>query len=387
MMAMNAAFYGFTVAAARALIPAELGAVTALMGILLIGNVASLGLQAAIARRIAVAPEQQDEIVGLAARVTLQTALAVGAVVALSTLVLTPVLNLDSYLLVVLCGATLVPLTIMGGQAGVAQGSESWRTLTAIYLSNGFGRLIIGGVALVVDQSTMSAMIGIAIGAWAPVIAGFPTLRGVRQHGQGRSRRPLMREAALGTHALFASFVLSNLDALIARARFDAHESGLYAAGLILTKAALFLPQFVSVVLYPRLARDHTVQSLRRGLLLVISAGAAATLATAALPWLALILVGGDKYGEVEGRLWLFALSGSYLAIINLLVLDALARHAHGVVAAVWAAAAAVVAIALIADVHITGLVVTVIVVSSALAGYVIWRAGRVLPKTEPAES
>jgi O-antigen/teichoic acid export membrane protein len=372
MVGMNVAIYGFTVAAARTLVPAELGALVALLGVLLMGNVVSLGIQAVTARRIAVAPQDRADVVGVVVRVTVAAAVAVGGVVAAASVVLVPLLRLESAWPVLLAGLTLVPLTVMGAQAGIAQGSERWRTLTGIYLANGVGRLVCGTLAVLVVPSATSAMVGIAVGAWAPVVVGLPLLRGHLRDPRGVSRRPLVRETVLGSHALLAYFVLSSLDALVARNRFEAHEAGLYAAGLILSKAALFAPQFVSVVLFPDLARDETRRARLQAVLAVVGLGAVAVLATALLPRLALVLVGGSQYEEIAGRLWLFALAGSCLAVVHLLVFDALARHAHGVVVLVWAAAALVVAIAYGFDVHLTGLVTTVAAVSAALA-VVVW--------------
>ncbi|KQO37497.1 hypothetical protein ASF37_13875 [Aeromicrobium sp. Leaf289] len=377
MMGMNVAIYGFTVAAARNLVPAELGALVALLGILLMGNVVSLGIQAVTARRIAVAPDDRADVVGVVVRVTAAAALAVGAVVALLSVVLVPLLRLDSPWPIVLAGLTLVPLTVMGAQAGVAQGSERWGSLTAIYLANGLGRLVLGTAALLVEPSATSAMVGIALGAWVPVLVGAPLLRGHVLHPRGISRRPLVREAVLGSHALLAYFVLSSLDALVARNRFEAGEAGLYAAGLILSKAALFAPQFVSVVLFPDLARDETRRARTQAVLAVAGLGAVAVAATALLPRLALVLVGGEQYEEIAGRLWLFALAGSCLAVVHLLVFDALARHAHGVVVLVWAGAAVVVGVAYGLDVHLTGLVTTVASVSAVLAVIVWFVPGR----------
>lgn len=368
MMGMNIAVYAFNVVSARVLLPKEFGALTALFGIILVGSVSSLGLQAVTARRLAVDPQHADQIISATARVTAIVASTVGLVVAASTVILTPVLKIDSYWPVVLCGATLVPLTIMGAEAGVAQGSSRWGSLTAIYLGNGFGRLTGGSLALVISPSVTSAMIGIALGSWAPAIAGARLLLGHRTSGPMVSRRPLLREALLSTHALLAYFVLSNLDSLIARNRFDVHESGLYASGLILAKAALFFPQFVSVVLFPDLARATTHHARLRAVSLVAGFGALAVLATATLPRVALILVGGDKYDEITGRLWLFALAGSLLAIVHLLVFDALARHAHGIVVMIWAAAAAVIASSYGLGVGINGLVLTVAAVAGTLA-------------------
>lgn len=372
MMVSNVVVYGFSVASARLLVPAELGAVTALLGILLMGNVLSLGLQAATARRLAVDPDRSAQIIGVVRRVMVLAGCAAGAAVALASVVLTPVLKLDSFVPVVLCGLTLVPLTVMGAEAGIAQGSERWRSLAAIYVANGMGRLVCGTAALLVEPSATSAMVGIAIGALVPVLVGLPQLRGHATPAGPASRRPLVAETFHGTHALLAYFVLSSLDSLIARNRFDEHESGLYAAGLILTKAAMFLPQFVTVVLFPALARDRTSRSRLRAVLLVGGCCAVAVAATAALPRLALVLVGGHQYQEIADRLWLFALAGSFLAIVNTLVLDALARHAQGIVALVWAAVAVLVGVAYGLDVHITGLVCTVAGVAATLA-LVVW--------------
>ena len=368
MMIGNVTVYGFSVASARLLVPSELGAVTALLGILLIGNVLSLGLQATTARRIAIDPEHQDEVVGVVRRVTVLAGLAGGALVAAASVVIAPALKLDSPVPVLLCGITLLPLTVMGAQAGIAQGTEQWAALARIYVANGVGRLACGAAALVVDPSTTSAMVGVAVGACVPVLVGLPVLKAPTAATTAGSRRPFITEAFHGTHALLAYFVLSSADSLIARNHFGEHDSGLYAAGLILTKAALFLPQFVSVVLFPALARDTTSRSRLRAVSLVGACCALAVLATAALPRLALILVGGPQYEEIADRLWLFALSGSCLALLNVLVLDALARRAHGVVALIWVAVVVVVGVAYGADVHITGLVVTVASVAGALA-------------------
>ncbi len=293
-----------------------------------------------------------------------------GLLVAASTVVLTPVLKLDSYWAVILCGATLIPLTVMGAESGIAQGTARWGALTAIYVGNGVGRLIGGAAALAISQSVNAAMIGIAIGSWLPALAGARLMIG---HGKGAliSRRPLLKEALFSTHALLAYFVLSNLDSLIARNRFDEHESGLYASGLILAKAALFFPQFVSVVLFPDLARATTHHARLRAVSLVAGFGALAVLATAALPRVALILVGGHQYDEITGRLWLFAVAGSCLAVVHLLVFDALARHAHGIVVMIWGAVVAVIAAAYGLGVGITGLVLTVALVAASLAAVV----------------
>jgi O-antigen/teichoic acid export membrane protein len=364
-LGMNGAAYVFSIVAARVLIPSEFGVVTALLSLLQMGVVASLGLQAAAARQIAVAPGRRDETVGVVLRSTTSAALAVGAGTAVAAPALTWLLHLDSVWPALLCAATLVPLTAMGGFVGIAQGSERWAAVTLIGLANGFGRLIGGSIALAIHPSVNSAMVGVAVGAWAPVLIGVGVL-GLKVAGR-HTRKPLIREAIAGTHTLFAFYVLSNADALIARNHLHPHQAGLYAAGLILGKAALMTPSFVGVLLYPRLAQDDTAASRRLAAGIVGAIGLLATLGTAALPQLALLLAGGPQYAEVAGRLWLFTLAGSIWAVVQVFVLDALARR-RGVARFTWLAVAVLPAAALTFDVGLTGLVTTVAAVGVCLA-------------------
>src|SRR5688572_21746076 len=296
MMTMNVTVYAFNVLAARLLVPREFGALTALFGIILVGTVAQPGLQAVTARRLAVAPDARPEIVAATVRVTALAASMVGLAVAASTVVMTPALKLDSHWPVILCGLTLVPMTVMGAQSGVAQGTTRWGFLTAIYVGNGIGRLAGGTIALLISPTPTSAMIGIAIGAWTPVLAGAPMLFRRAAATGFRAPTSMMREAMLSTAVLLAFFVLSNLDALVARNLLDENDSGLYASGLILAKAAFFLPQFVSVVLFPDLARATSHHARLRAASLVALLGALTVAGTAVLPGLALVLVGGDEY-------------------------------------------------------------------------------------------
>lgn len=376
-VAMNVAAYVFSLVAARLLVPEDFGAVTALLSILQMGVVASLGLQAASARRIAVAPEQRVQTVGIVLRSTTIVSLAVGTVAILLTPALVWALHLDSVWPALLCAATLIPLTAMGGFLGIAQGWERWNVVTTVSLANGFGRLVFGVVALLISPTITSAMLGVAVGAWMPVLIGLAKVRmrprtDIPPNSPGDqvrapSRRPLLREALTGTHTLFAFYVLCNFDALIARNRLDAHEAGLYAAGLILTKAALMAPSFVGVVLYPRFATDETAASLRLAVSMVAALGVLATVATALLPQVALVLAGGAQYAEVTHHLWLFTLAGSVWSIVQVLVLDSLARRRSGVAALTWVAVITLPLLVFVTGVGLVGLVLIVGIVGAAL--------------------
>ena len=331
MMTMNVTVYAFNVLAARLLVPREFGALTALFGIILVGTVASARTagrhRPAAGRRAGLA----GEIIAATIRVTALAASAVGLAVAATTVVMTPALKLDSHWPVILCGATLVPMTVMGAQSGIAQGTSRWGFLTAIYVGNGLGRLVGGTVALLISPTPTSAMIGIAIGAWTPVLAGAPMLLGHFSGPDGtRSAASMLREALLSTSRCSPSSCSATWTPSSPATGSTCTRAACTHPGLILAKAAFFLPQFVSVVLFPDLARatSHHARCARCPSSALL--GALTVAGTAVLPQLALILVGGDEYAAIRDRLWLFALAGSLLAIVYLLVFDALARHAHG---------------------------------------------------------
>ena len=61
------------------------------------------------------------------------------------------------------------------------------------------------------------------------------------------------------------------------------------------------------------------------------------------LSGLALVFVGGSEYAEIESQLWLFAVLGTLLAMLQLLVYSVLARQGQRSVYLVWAALVALV--------------------------------------------
>jgi len=338
MAIMNVAAYGFTLIASRRLIPEQFGAITALLGLLLIGNVASLGLQATGARRLAT--HTGDGAAALAdAMLKAGRRAAVGLTVV--CVVLTPLfmwlLHIESVVAIVLLAPTLGGLTLMGSQLGVLQGSQRWTELSAIYTASGVGRLVLGGGALLVHPSLDSAMIGLALGAAVPPLLGHFFLRGSGGATAAQIKEGL-RETVHGTHTLLAFFALANADVLFARALLDEKDSGYYAAGLIVAKACLFLPQFVIVLVFPSLANSPgDTTRLRRAILAVVGLGVCAVIGTLVLPGVVVAVIGGaDKYAALGPYTWLFAVAGSAYAVLQLVVYAAIAQQEKRAALVLW---------------------------------------------------
>jgi O-antigen/teichoic acid export membrane protein len=383
---MSAATFGFTFVAAHLLGPRPFGAIASLMNVLLVVNVLSLGLQATAARRISAEPEHVAQIERVILSVTYRSAIVLGLLLVALAPVISDVLRLHSLKTAAMIAVTAVPLTIMGGQAGILQGERRWWPLGVIYIASGVPRFAIGTALMLWHPTEAWAMLGVTIGAFFPVLFGAYALRHERvqrEHDETHGQLAILRETGHNSQALLAFFTLSNLDIVLARNLIDSHDAGLYAGGLILTKCVLFLPQFVVVIAFPSMSTAaERRRALLRSLTLVALLGVFCTAGVLVLHRLALIVIGGTAYVGVESKLWLFAVLGTLLSMLQLLVYAVLARQGRRSTYVVWLAVVALVVVALSTVGSLTGLLVLVTAIDGALLtlllGLSLWHVGKV---------
>lgn len=381
------AAYAVSVVAARALGPDGFGILAALLGILLIGSVLAMGIQAVAARRLV----QVDAVSrDGAARSMLRDGLTGGGAVALATLAISPLLvwllRLDGWGALVLAAATLVPITWAGAQYGVAQGRESYGRLATVYAVVGLGRGIGGMTGALVTGTPLGTMAGLALGTAVGAIIGrivvAPLAAAPRERLDG-----FFGESAHATHALLALFVLTNIDVLLARALLNPDEAGIYGVGAVIAKVAFWLPQFVGVVAFPRFADARRGRATVISLLAVAAIGALVVAGTALLPGLVVAFVGGAAYVSLVPLAWLFAAIGASFALAQALLLTRLAIDDRRAVIAVWAAAALLVALATIVLPHtVGGLAASALVAGLVLAAIGVGVTVREL-RRDPSES
>ena len=366
------AAYAVSVVAARALGPDGFGILAALLGILLIGSVLAMGIQAVAARRLVqVDAASRDG----AARSMLRDGLIGGGAVALATLAISPLLmwllRLDGWGALVLAAATLVPITWAGAQYGVAQGRESYGRLATVYAVVGLGRGIGGVVGALVTGTPLGTMAGLALGTAVGALIGrivvAPLAAAPRERLDG-----FFGESAHATHALLALFVLTNIDVLLARALLTPDEAGIYGVGAVIAKVAFWLPQFVGVVAFPRFADARRGRATVISLLAVATIGALVVAGTALLPGLVVAFVGGAAYVSLVPLAWLFAAIGATFALAQALLLTRLAIDDRRAVIAVWAAAAILIALATLVLPHTVG----GLAASALIAGLVLAAIG-----------
>ena len=262
LAAANGLGYLLTLVASRRLGPDGYGALAALLGVILIGNVLALALQAVVARRTVVAnalPGNDGEPVGTAwaSRLTRGAALVAVALGLLAAAPLTRLLHLDTPVPAVLLAATLGPLTLIGGQLGVLQGGERFHALAQLYLVAGIGKVGGGVVGVLLTDSVTGTMAGTFAGAALAAVIGAVLVS--RSHGSPADRGHALppgaaRETVRATYSLGALFALANLDVVLARHFLEPRQAGLYAIGAVLAKGAFWLPSFVPVIAMPGLA-------------------------------------------------------------------------------------------------------------------------------------
>lgn len=370
MGVMNVAVYAFTVGAASLMGPGPYSPVAAMMSLLTVVSVGALGLQATAARRISAHPENVAQIEAEVLSLTWRVSIGIGVVLLALTPVINIVLRLDNMGLAALAGPVSVPLTLVGGYIGILQGERRWLPLGLVYMAAGLPRLALGLALLAWQPTATVAVLAVLLGAVFPVALGWWILRSSRRPevaDPAHSARAILRETLHNSQALLAFFAVSSADVIVARNTLSDHDAGLYAGGVILAKMLTFLPQFVVVLAFPAMASaSERTRALTRSLTGVAVLGLVGTVGVWMFSWLALYFAGGQEFAEIKGQLWLFALLGTVLALLQLVVYSVLARQGQRSSYIVWLGLVLLVAGGLTTD-TVGGLLMWVLLVDVGL--------------------
>jgi O-antigen/teichoic acid export membrane protein len=339
-VAVNLLAYLVPVLAARRLGADDLGALATSLALVAIATMPGVGLQTAVAVRAA-RPGWDG---GGAARPALITAAICGGVVALASPVLSGALRLPPALPLLLAAMT-APAVLSGWPLGVLQGGER------------FGRLAAGMVLLAVGRyagvlAGLSAGAGLAgsVGLGAVVAWSVPPLllwlARRPDRGEAASPSPLRGRAVFtAVGASLSILVASYADLILARRLLPPGSSGAYAVGAVLTRAAIWAPQVVTLLALPRLARGRPA-ALRAGLALLGLAGVGMVAAAAIAGVPVMRAVGGRQYAGLGHLAPWFVAAGGLYAVTYFLLNAQLAAGARWPSAGLWAVVAGLSAVA-----------------------------------------
>lgn len=289
-------------------------------------------------------------------------------------------------------------LVLLSGEQGVLQGGRRFRSLAMVLGGAGIARVTPALVALALGGTAAVALWGTALGlaaaaAGARRAAGnmkAPSPSGPADYASNRIRLPNeaspgeSAEGALGSResgvlpvlraaqVQAALMALSSADLIVARIVLDDADAGRYAFGAIATKIAFWLPQAVGVVLYPRMAQpQHSTRAVRDALGVLSAIGVVAVVGAAVCAPLAPLFAGQD-YAPIENWLWLFALDGALLALLQGALLSAIAADRTAPAAVTWAGLAVEIAIMLTLARSLPALIGTATAVAAATTAVIV---------------
>jgi O-antigen/teichoic acid export membrane protein len=267
-------------------------------------------------------------------------------------------------------------LVVLSGGQGILQGGRRFRALAVVLGAAGVARvapaLAVLGMGGGAAAALCAAAIGIAVAAvFARCVAGSPLARSrtrhevpdVADHGTNFvGVLPVLRAAQVQA----ALMALSSADLIVARIVLGEQDASRYALGAIAAKIAFWLPQAVGVVLYPRMAQPtHSARAIREALAVLSGIGVVAVLGAAVAAPLAPLFAGQD-YAPIEGLLWVFALQGAILAVLQGALLSAIAVDHTALAAVTWVGLAVEVTLMLSLARSVPSLITTAVCVAAA---------------------
>jgi len=318
-----------SVVAARTLDQASFGAFGAILNSIQIGTTVALGMQALIARRVVTLKNY-----GSLLKFALEVSLIVLVGVALLSYPLSYLFTIE-YWILFLALASLSPFVFIAAQAGIAQGNEFFFRLAGIYILLGLGRSLFAIIGLIVRPELEVVAYAFFFGMLTTAFVGH-FLLGSRQ--KFISAKRITHEypgLVRATQALLALYVLVNVDVLLARVALSPEDSGVYSVGMLAAKIAFFLPQAVTVVLFPRMGRNNS-SALKLALLGTSSIGFAYVLLTYFASESIVNALGGTSYSVLYNDVWLFAIEGTLFAILQVLLYGRIAREDTSVSIMLW---------------------------------------------------
>ena len=350
--------YAASVIAARLLVPAEFGAFGAMQGITQIGTPIGLAIQAVVARRLVKNSQNKHHDL---LKFGLEVSIAVMILTLIVSFPLSSIFHID-YLVLVLTIGAVAPFVFISTQLGIAQGKELYLKVAGIYIVFGIGRSISAIVGLLIYPELISVGIGFFGGTLLSVIFAHYILGNSNKFWKTVRAEKGVSELYKAAQALIALYVLVNIDVLLARIVLSPTQSGVYTVGMLVAKIAFFMPQAITVVLFPKMGKNDS-SALRLAVLGTTLIGSAYVGFCYFASEFVVNAIGGSGYSELYAEVWMFALEGSLFAILQVLLYGRIAREDTKVSILLWAGS-------LIAAVSVWLIAIdTVITVVSSLIG------------------
>lgn len=330
-MTANVASYLLHLPAGRWLGPAGYGEFASLLAAQLVLAVPALALQTVVAR---------EAVHGSSIAVLRRLGYRCAAFAGLIALMLVPVVAwaLDTSVAGAFGSLVTAPLLVLlATEQGLLQGRGRFATLSVVLAAAGIAKVAPAVLVLFLGGGPGAALFAGAAGTGVVAVVAAVLVGRSDRTDNGSSPVPTAGAVLRASQVQLALIALTSLDLLLARMVLDADSAGLYALGAVATKVAFWLPQAVGVVLYPRMANPaQSASAVRTALAVLVGLGVALVAAAAVCAPVVPLLV-GEAYEPVQSLLWMFALQGACLAVLQGALLSAIAGERTNLALVAWA--------------------------------------------------
>ncbi|WP_374112718.1 polysaccharide biosynthesis protein [Gordonia sp. C13] len=356
-------------ASARYLDVSEYGEFAVLLSAMLVLGVPGLALQNVVAREVVLGRDERR-----LRRVGIQTTLYVVVLVAVATPLVALLMRTGVMTTLAALGAAPLLALIAAGQ-GILQGRGEFRTLSWVLAAVGILRSMPIVGAFVLGAGPAGGLLAGTIGAAVSAVVVWAVVGKVGERVSDAGTVGVL-SVVRASQVQLVLIVASSVDLLLSPRVLDAESVGVYALGAIATKVAFWLPQAIGVVFYPRLADPARSRvSLRQAVAVVAGVGVVLTLG-AGLAGPLVPIVFGDGYDELVPLLWLFAYIGAALAVLQVVLLSAIARDRTRVAFVTWIVVATEVVVILTVAGSMVGVAATA-AVAVTIAATATWALTR----------
>lgn len=327
--------FGYNVAVARMLGPAEFSHAAAAVTLLMLSSCVNLAFQLVTAKLIArsIDPRERAGIYTALLRRAWMVGLGVGVGLAIASGPIAAFLRFPSPSFLVVLATGLVFYMPLGAKRGGMQGTCKFSRL-AISLSSEAVLKLIGAVALVVlGFGVMGAVAGISLSV---ILAYFLPAQDKElrdQPMQGVSAP--FREALQAIIFFVGQVIINNVDILLVKHYFPADMAGLYAAIALVGRLLYFASWSVTSAMFPVSAGEKVEEDSRR--ILVVPLGFVAlisivfVLLLATLPRLVIHVLFGSGFHfpnvDIEGLLTMNAVAMGVYALSVVLITYEMSRR------------------------------------------------------------
>lgn len=339
--AANLGNYVFHLLTARSLGPSDYGDVVVLLTLSGLVALPLGGVQVVVARATARAYTQgRGDLVRALVRRSLASALLVATALALALFVLVRVwseqLGVETATAAALAALLVIPAGATPILWGLVQGLQQFTLLAMAMILGTLARLVVLGVLMLSGLSASSAItatvVGGVVAALVPLLRSTEWLRAPAAPVSLPTRRTQLRPLWPVLLGVLAFTSLTTCDVIAAKIVFDETTAGVYGAASLMGRIILYLPAAIVTVLLPKVSarsalRRASSDILGFSLLATLLFCAVALVAYTLFPSIIVDVAYGASFADAAELLWLFAVTMTCYALINVLLFYHLGRH------------------------------------------------------------